>query len=67
MKTSVYFDYAATTPADPAIVAVMTRYLGLDGAFGNPASRLRRQFREPRLDAVESAAMAVRGADGETP
>lgn len=44
MKTPVYMDYAATTPTDPAVVAVMTRYLGPDGAFGNPASRSHRRF-----------------------
>ena len=26
MKTPVYMDYAATTPTDPAVVAVMTHY-----------------------------------------
>lgn len=44
MKTPVYMDYAATTPTDPAVVAVMTRYLGPDGTFGNPASRSHRRF-----------------------
>lgn len=33
-----YFDYAATTPADPRVIAAMCECLGLDGAFGNPAS-----------------------------
>ena len=39
MKNPVYMDYASTTPVDPKVVKVMTRYLGLDGVFGNPASR----------------------------
>jgi len=39
MKKTVYLDYAATTPADPAVAEEMMRYLTLDGAFGNPASR----------------------------
>jgi len=39
MKKPVYFDYAATTPADFAVAEEMMRYLTLDGAFGNPASR----------------------------
>jgi cysteine desulfurase len=39
MKKPVYFDYAATTPADSAVAEEMMRYLTLDGAFGNPASR----------------------------
>ncbi len=33
-----YFDYAATTPADPRVIAAMCECLGMDGAFGNPAS-----------------------------
>lgn len=35
----IYLDYAATTPVDPEVVEQMTRYLGVDGEFGNPASR----------------------------
>jgi cysteine desulfurase len=33
----IYFDYAATTPLDPRVLAVMLPYLG--DAFGNPDSR----------------------------
>jgi len=33
-----YFDYAATTPADPRVIASMCACLGIEGAFGNPAS-----------------------------
>ncbi|PVX81332.1 cysteine desulfurase [Paraburkholderia unamae] len=33
-----YFDYAATTPADPRVMAAMYECLGVDGEFGNPAS-----------------------------
>lgn len=40
VKTPIYLDYAATTPADPGVVAVMSRCVGADGVFGNPASRL---------------------------
>src|SRR5690606_31964123 len=40
--TPLYFDYAATTPADPAVAAVMAGCLTLDGTFGNPASRSHR-------------------------
>lgn len=39
MSQAVYLDYAATTPVDPRVVAVMMRYLGPDATFGNPASR----------------------------
>ena len=51
-------DYAATTPTDPAVVAVMTRYLGLDGVFGNPASRLH-SFGRDAEEAVEQARLHV--------
>lgn len=37
MRT-IYLDYAATTPADPAVVDAMLTYLGPEGVFGNPAS-----------------------------
>ena len=60
MKTPVYMDYAATTPADPAVVAAMTRYLGLDSAFGNPASRFHSFGREAE-EAVEHARTEVAG------
>lgn len=33
-----YFDYAATTPADPRVIESMFGCLGMTGAFGNPAS-----------------------------
>ena len=58
VKTPVYLDYAATTPADPAVVAAMTRYLGPDGAFGNAASRLHSFGREAE-EAVEQARVQV--------
>ena len=54
VKTPVYLDYAATTPVDPAVVAVMTRCLGPDGVFGNPASRGHRFGRDAE-EAVEQA------------
>ncbi|MDT8427211.1 MAG: IscS subfamily cysteine desulfurase [Pseudomonadales bacterium] len=39
MQLPIYLDYAATTPVDPAVAEVMSRHLGRDGIFGNPASR----------------------------
>ncbi|HEY9120677.1 MAG TPA: IscS subfamily cysteine desulfurase [Marinobacter sp.] len=39
MKKPVYMDYAATTPVDPVVAEEMSKYLTLDGVFGNPASR----------------------------
>ena len=38
MQTPIYLDYAATTPVDPRVAAIMDRYLTMDGCFGNPAS-----------------------------
>ena len=58
MKRRIYLDYAATTPTDPAVVAVMTRYLGPDGVFGNPASRFHSFGREAE-EAVEQARVQV--------
>lgn len=39
MKLPIYLDYAATTPVDPRVAALMAQCLTLDGHFGNPASR----------------------------
>ena len=38
MEWPIYLDYAATTPADSRVVAVLNQYLGRDGIFGNPSS-----------------------------
>ncbi len=54
MGNTVYLDYAATTPADPAVVDAMVCYLGRDGVFGNPASRTHGVGREAAI-AVEQA------------
>jgi len=35
---SIYLDYAATTPVDPAVAQAMSECLGLEGDFGNPSS-----------------------------
>jgi len=34
----LYFDYAATTPVDPAVARAMSACLTADGDFGNPSS-----------------------------
>lgn len=39
MQAPVYLDYLATTPVDPRVAEVMAGHLGMDGVFGNPASR----------------------------
>lgn len=38
MNDAVYLDYAATTPVDPSVAEEMSRFLGMDGVFANPAS-----------------------------
>lgn len=38
MAGTIYLDYAATTPVDPAVVESMLRYMGPTGLFANPAS-----------------------------
>ena len=35
---AIYFDYAATTPVDPAVADAMSKYLTADGSFANPSS-----------------------------
>ena len=35
---TVYFDNASTTPVDPRVMDKMSKCLGADGTFGNPAS-----------------------------
>src|SRR5699024_4237497 len=36
--TPIYLDYAATAPVDARVIDLMTRHLGVDGIFANPAS-----------------------------
>ncbi|MDX1901707.1 MAG: aminotransferase class V-fold PLP-dependent enzyme [Gammaproteobacteria bacterium] len=38
MTRSIYLDYAATTPVDPAVITQMLKFLGPNDTFGNPAS-----------------------------
>jgi len=39
MRLPIYLDYSATTPVDVRVAEKMSRYLTIDGIFGNPASR----------------------------
>ena len=39
MNQAIYMDYAATTPIDGRVLKLMSRYMGIEGVFGNPASR----------------------------
>lgn len=53
-----YFDYAATTPADPRVISAMCECLGFGGAFGNPASTSHRAGTRARV-LVERARQEV--------
>ncbi|XZR53137.1 MAG: IscS subfamily cysteine desulfurase [Enterobacteriaceae bacterium] len=39
MILPIYMDYSATTPVDKRVVKKMTKYLTINGNFGNPSSR----------------------------
>ncbi|MDA0754501.1 MAG: IscS subfamily cysteine desulfurase [Proteobacteria bacterium] len=54
MKSTIYLDYASTTPVDPRVASKMMQYLTPDGEFGNPASRSHR-YGWKADDAVEEA------------
>lgn len=62
----VYLDYAATTPADPAVVEAMLPYLGVEGCFANPASVSHAAGRSAR-EAVETARAQIAGLVGAQP
>ena len=53
-KSTIYLDYASTTPVDPRVASKMMEYLTPDGEFGNPASRSHR-YGWAADDAVEEA------------
>jgi cysteine desulfurase len=53
-QSTIYFDYASTTPVDPRVASKMMQYLTPDGEFGNPASRSHR-YGWKADDAVEEA------------
>lgn len=61
----IYFDYAATTPVDPRVAALMAKYLTADGDFGNPASL--HVYGERSRDAVETARLQVASLIGAEP
>ena len=66
MNAPVYLDYAATTPVDPRVAEVMSRHLGLDGIFANPASRSHMAGWQAE-QAVESARRQVADLIGADP
>ncbi len=59
----VYLDYAASTPADPRVIARMLEFLGPDSVFANPASVTHAPGRAAR-EAVEAARHEVAGLIG---
>lgn len=54
----IYFDYMATTPVDPRVVAQMIKYLGPEGSFGNPAS-ITHAYGQAAALAVERARLQI--------
>lgn len=61
----IYLDYAATTPADPAVAQAMATHLTTEGCFANPASA-HAMGRKAR-GAVETARMQVAELIGASP
>ena len=41
-QSTIYLDYASTTPVDPRVASKMMEFLTPEGEFGNPASRSHR-------------------------
>ena len=60
MKKTIYLDYAATTPTDPAVVQAMLPYFGKD--YGNPSSIHQMGFQAK--EAIERARKKVAGFFG---
>lgn len=54
----IYLDYAATTPVDSRVAALLGRYLTVDGVFGN-ASSSTHAFGRQAAQAVETARAQV--------
>ena len=57
-RDSIYLDYAATTPVDPAVAHAMNRFLTANGIFGNPASKTH-GFGRAASEAVENARQEI--------
>ncbi len=66
-NTLHYLDYAATTPADPRVIAAMTACLGIDGAFGNPASSSHAtgRFARNKVERAREHVATLIGADAD--
>ena len=66
MRSPIYLDYAATTPVDPQVAALLGRHLTLDGVFGNPSSSTHACGRKA-AQAVETAREQVANLLGADP
>ena len=53
-QSTIYLDYASTTPVDPRVASKMMEFLTPEGEFGNPASRSH-SFGWKAEEAVEEA------------
>ena len=53
-QSTIYLDYASTTPVDPRVASKMMEFLTPEGEFGNPASRSH-EFGWKADEAVEEA------------
>jgi cysteine desulfurase len=63
LSRPVYLDYAATTPVDPRVAAVMAQCLTSEGEFGNPASASH-AYGDAARDRVEAARAQVAASVG---
>lgn len=66
MNAPVYLDFAATTPVDVGVAAVMAQCLTADGIFGNPGSSSH-SYGDRAHHAVEAARAQVAAAVGAEP
>ena len=57
-ENGIYLDYAATTPVDPGVASLISRFLTTNGSFGNPAS-ITHGFGKAAADTVEHARQQV--------
>src|ERR1700759_1360086 len=62
--TDHYLDNAATTPVDPAVIAIMRECLGAEGSFANPSATAHEAGRAAaaRIDAARGQVARLLGA-----
>ncbi|MFO7640862.1 MAG: aminotransferase class V-fold PLP-dependent enzyme [Candidatus Competibacteraceae bacterium] len=66
MESPIYLDYAATTPVDLRVAALLSHHLTRDGIFGNPSSTTH-PFGRVAAHAVENARAQVAALLGAEP